>query len=69
MHGEHASCARKECVSHLQGPALTPFSFPCSEIVDLTQDDEEKRKRMLSNRPHARIGWKSFPGLSAVAWC
>jgi len=44
--------------------------FPCSEIVDLTQDDEEKREEGLSKRPHARSGWKSFPGLSGpVAWC
>ena len=61
MHEEHASCARKECVSHLQGPALTPFSFPCSEIVGLTQDDEEKRKKKIVKEATRKKWVKKFP--------
>ena len=61
MHEEHASCARKECVSHLQGPALTPFSFPCSEIVDLTQDDEEKRKKKVVKEATRKNWVVKFP--------
>jgi len=61
MHEEHASCARKECVSHLQGPALTPFSFPCSEIVGLTQDDEEKRKKKVVKEATRKNWVEKFP--------
>jgi hypothetical protein len=61
MHEEHASCARKECVSHLQGPALTPFSFPCSEIVDLTQDDKEKRKKKVVKEATRKKWVEKFP--------
>jgi hypothetical protein len=61
MHEEHASCSRNECVSHLQGPALTPFSFPCSEIVDLTQDDEEKREKKVVEEATRKKWVEKFP--------
>ena len=57
MHEEHASCARKECVSYPQGPV----SFPCSEIVDLTQDDEEKRKKKVVKEATRKKWVEKFP--------
>ena len=54
----HASYARKECVSHLQGLRLP---FPCSEIVDLTQDDEEKRKRKVVKEATRKKWVEKFP--------
>jgi len=52
---------RAKSVSHLQGPALTPFSFPCSEIVDLTQDDEEKRKKKVVKEATRKKWVEKFP--------
>ena len=55
-------CAQRVCLlSHLQGPALTPFSFPCIEIVDLTQDDEEKRKKKVVKEATRKKWVKKFP--------
>jgi hypothetical protein len=54
---EHASCARKECVSYPQGPV----SFPCSEIVSLTQDDEEMRTRKVAKEATRKNWVEKFP--------